>query len=1105
MEELIDLFKQADVKSGSLSTKQGDVTDILDQIIGKRVYRIAGPPSANYIQIPKAKSPFKPFDSRKRFAYIQFKPADSRPFFFYFDLFIFPNDLKVKLSFSNQFKGNKATRSELQFPVRMNDKWTVIVVDFESIAKTQFGAKADYILQSMTLCSNMRVKGVYLSDSLYDLKNIPRTLAALLSCTSNLGALYNWVKIPANNRESLPAVAEVNKEQFLDDSFDINQEDMLVKEESKFSIRDPSFTIEENSKSKIKESFGPEEFSLNSSKQQSSKKVKFEGVKAEDSPIKRDTEPPLFALEFVIGFSGTQRSIVKWTRESTNLTAYAPELTENSDKFLLYPSGCTLIMMNPFNKKQHCFFGHTAPINSLFISQDGSLVVTGQEGPSPLVLLWELKMKRAPSTLSISSAKALKCLALSNDNTYLATATHDNKARDIITVWDVATLEDADPPGIKTKHVSNFQINSLKFLPAEPDRLVSCGVENIRFWRVNKEHLSGTCIVLNQHAHGAEYLDIEFEGLRVFVTSSRGLLFQINSETLDIEGAYQLHDGPINSLVANSQICVTASSDNFIRVWQLDFSDYLLEVPHEDGGIMSVDISHDGAMIACGAKNSSLVILNMATNGLKILLRSHTAPVLALDVHPNEQWVLTAAADNTIRLWNTTTFDEIHEFSSPEDKPTSLSFNPQMSNFACGFESGAVQIFENQGEQAQYWYQQHETPVAKVLHSNDGKLLLSISEDALVCAYDVFRKYSPVKCVSPEVKGQYVDVSISPDSKQFAVLGTHSSTIFIWDVATFALKFRINTSGAVIQKILFSPNGQDLLAISAGMDYKVRFYGLNGFEAVPIKEFSGLHTGAEIRALAISPNAKYVVTGSSDRIIKVWDYAGKPSTMNSQGFLGHPDRISSVHFSASSDYMFSFDEGHNGIFVWKFFGDTSALDIPPPRQESQNVKIIEEESYEDLLETVQRLPRRTASPIDIPMHEPAAKPVTRKEPSYDFQKSPLKIAVGSKMDLVRVVGYNSEIEENVVWAFEEGWYMYVSGNLVVQNLLRENSQSFFTAPCERVAKIAVSPDKKILAAVGVLGESFAIFVWDISTRGSLRELMLHTEDVRVLEFSQCGQ
>lgn len=388
-------------------------------------------------------------------------------------------------------------------------------------------------------------------------------------------------------------------------------------------------------------------------------------------------------------------------------------------------------------------------------------------------------MKKAPSVLPMSSAKALNCLALSNDNIYLATATHDSRGRDIITVWDVATLDDADPPGIKTKHVSNFHINSLKFLPAEPDRLVSCGVENIRFWRINKEHLSGTCIILNQHARGAEYLDIEFEGLRVFVTSSRGLLFQVNSETLDIEGAYQLHDGPINSLVANSQICVTASSDNFIRIWQLDFSDYLLEVPHEDGGIMSVDISHDGAMIACGAKNSSLAILNMATNGLKILLRSHTAPVLALDVHPNGQWILTAAADNTIRLWNTVTFDETHEFSSPEDKPVSLSFNPQMSTFACGFESGTVQVFENQGEQAQFWYQQHEAPVVKVLHSNDGKLLLSASEDALICVYDVFRKYSPVKCVSPEVKGQYVDVSISPDSKQFAVLGTHSSTVFI--------------------------------------------------------------------------------------------------------------------------------------------------------------------------------------------------------------------------------------------------------------------------------------------------------------------------------------
>ena len=41
---------------------------------------------------------------------------------------------------------------------------------------------------------------------------------------------------------------------------------------------------------------------------------------------------------------------------------------------------------------------------------------------------------------------------------------------------------------------------------------------------------------------------------------------------------YQLHSAAINSLVVHDSFCVTGSDDKVLRVWPLDFSDYLLEV-----------------------------------------------------------------------------------------------------------------------------------------------------------------------------------------------------------------------------------------------------------------------------------------------------------------------------------------------------------------------------------------------------------------------------------------------------------------------------------------------------------------------------------------------
>ena len=41
---------------------------------------------------------------------------------------------------------------------------------------------------------------------------------------------------------------------------------------------------------------------------------------------------------------------------------------------------------------------------------------------------------------------------------------------------------------------------------------------------------------------------------------------------------HQLHMGPINAIAVHEGFAVTASDDKFMRVWPLDFTDYLLEV-----------------------------------------------------------------------------------------------------------------------------------------------------------------------------------------------------------------------------------------------------------------------------------------------------------------------------------------------------------------------------------------------------------------------------------------------------------------------------------------------------------------------------------------------
>lgn len=56
------------------------------------------------------------------------------------------------------------------------------------------------------------------------------------------------------------------------------------------------------------------------------------------------------------------------------------------------------------------------------------------------------------------------------------------------------------------------------------------------------------------------------------------LVLQINYGTRTLERVYQLHSAAINCMLVSDGLCVTGSDDRFMRVWPLDFADFLLEV-----------------------------------------------------------------------------------------------------------------------------------------------------------------------------------------------------------------------------------------------------------------------------------------------------------------------------------------------------------------------------------------------------------------------------------------------------------------------------------------------------------------------------------------------
>lgn len=157
--------------------------------------------------------------------------------------------------------------------------------------------------------------------------------------------------------------------------------------------------------------------------------------------------------------------------------------------------------------------------------------------------------------------------------------------------------------------MSEFDTRTIKFSPLEELKLVSCGKENIRFWRLKQKHLKGSCVVLNHYARTNSFTCLDFDlhcekpeilsNNKVIVGSSQGLIFIVGYCTRQLLQVLKIHSAEITDIRVATGFCVTGSADEFVRVWPLDFSEFHLEAKHE-GTISALDIAFDGVRIAVG-------------------------------------------------------------------------------------------------------------------------------------------------------------------------------------------------------------------------------------------------------------------------------------------------------------------------------------------------------------------------------------------------------------------------------------------------------------------------------------------------------------------------
>jgi WD40 repeat protein len=467
---------------------------------------------------------------------------------------------------------------------------------------------------------------------------------------------------------------------------------------------------------------------------------------------------------------------------------------------------------------------HPGGINGVAYHVNGTQVLTC--GVDRTVKLSDLATGKATRTLG-PLPESVSALAVSRDGQQLAAAT--GKAVKVFGVTDGKELQTLAHPAA---------VIALAFSP-DRTRLATGTTDNLaRVWDL------ATGKELQAFSHGAAIHGVAFHPGKptIVITASADKTAAVH--TITIQRTIAASAGPIRSIAAvpsGAQI-LTAGDDKEVKVWNLGNGNMERAFLGATGAEYAVAVSKNNALVATAGVDKIIRLYNF--NDASLVGSFPTAAtVRSLSFHPNNQALVSAGDDKTVTVWNVA-FQPGNPPPPEFGKPSQTFAHSGNVSAAVYAIDGTMLLTGSDDKTARVWRVaadgptknlQHPNLVDAVAYNKDGTLLATACHDGVVRIWDV-AKATPLKQINAHTQPQpsaVYSVAWSPDFKQVAS-GSLDRSIKVWDAA----------SGALVKEI-------------KGYDEKT----------APKGHRDGVFT------LTFTPDGKQLISGSSDRAIKVWNVA----------------------------------------------------------------------------------------------------------------------------------------------------------------------------------------------------------------------------------------
>ena len=253
------------------------------------------------------------------------------------------------------------------------------------------------------------------------------------------------------------------------------------------------------------------------------------------------------------------------------------------------------------------------------------------------------------------------------------------------------------------------------------------------------------------------------------------------------------------------------------------------EAPLGSTAINALTFSADGSQLAVASENG-IALYDTYTGKVLTLLNLMMANVTALAFSPDNQTIVSAGEDATVRLWDARTGEHRADFIGHTDPVVALAFSPDGNILASGsFKEIRLWDLALDGVSRTMVLQGHRDMVTTLAFSPDSKTLASTSFYGTILLWDV--ETGQLRHNLPAHIGSILTLAFSPDNEILASGGywhpDAESTIHIWNSHTGQLLATFRNHTAPVFALAFSPDVRGVYGetlVSAGWDDTIRMW-----------------------------------------------------------------------------------------------------------------------------------------------------------------------------------------------------------------------------------------------------------------------------------------